>query len=32
LKADQIIRHHNKIWNGRFAKLKTTEEVLQEEF
>ncbi len=32
LKADQIIRHHNKIWNGRFAKLKTTEEILREEF
>lgn len=32
LKADQIIRHHNKIWNDRFAKLKTTEEVLREEF
>lgn len=32
LKADQIIRHHNKIWNGRFAKLKTTGEILREEF
>ncbi len=32
LKAGQIIRHHNTIWNGRFARLKTTEEVLREEF
>ena len=32
LKADQIIRHHNSVWNGCFAELKTTEEVLQGEF
>jgi nicotinamidase-related amidase len=32
LTADQIIRHHNSVWDGDFAELKTTAEVLQEEF
>jgi nicotinamidase-related amidase len=30
--AEQIISHHNRIWNGRFARLETTEEVLEQEF
>lgn len=28
LKADQIISHHHRIWEGRFAKLLSTNEII----
>lgn len=30
LKGNQIINHHNNIWNNRFAKLKDTEHIIDE--
>lgn len=28
LKADQIISHHHRIWEGRFARLMSTLEII----